>query len=495
MTRNLKLASCGVALLLALGIFAPRTEFTLDFPAPPAPSQSLPLPSIGPRQQSFNPFFRPFLFRLNDSPKLSGPERERQLQRQYREVVQGLHGRIPSVSLIQIDGMTVVAIDAIPFATVLPADLPDYSQRLSETRRHELEVLIAERWKYLIEVDLTREVYQRSPAVLALFPYLVGIFFGLSLIAHSLADWAARRLLHSPGWSFKAMIWLTFGCVSGLLHPSSRFLAEAALVGALKPVFLAVIFWALAQFVSAAGRFFLDRYAGAYISTHIESSGQLRQRVETLAQGGRFLISSLVTLLGIGLYLAALGVDLSKLFAGAGVAGLALGVVGKDILIDYFYGLNVLLDNQFNLGDFIETPVATGVVESFNLRTTRIREQNGSLSIVSNGRLTVIKNHSRDFANADIRVFLSLNAEVEKALSILVEEIARLHEEEPDQLEGSPTFAGVQSISVGVVQCRALVKTAPLRQWSIERILNQRVLERFQKEQIELASVAPLTRP
>ncbi|MFN8607536.1 MAG: mechanosensitive ion channel family protein [Vulcanimicrobiota bacterium] len=466
-------------------------------PAPaPAPLQpvaevasedpSLPLPRVGPRPRSLNPFDSPFLFRLGDSDKLSGLEREQLLQEQYQHVLEQLHGQLVPVAIQQEEAMTTLSIDGHPFATVLPADCPDYYNRLSDEGKKRLEYQLALRWKNLLEKDLNRETLRRTPEALATRPYLIvfSLFFCLAL--HALTDSLARRLLHSPGWAIKGFIWLTGLSFCLVVHPDLKPVAVPIINGGLRPVFFALLISALCQGLHRVGCLLLERYINAYVR-HGEGGAQRLQRVETLARGGRFLVGTVVTLLGVAWFAAALGIDLGKVFAGAGVAGLALGVVGKDILIDYFYGLNVLLDDQFNLGDFIETPVATGIVENFNLRTTRVRELDGGLSIVTNGKLTVIKNHSRDFANADFRIGVPYQADVRRALELIEDEVRLMAADSPDLMESSPMFKGVHELAESAVVLRALIKTAPLKQWHVTRELNQRILRRFQQEKMAIA--------
>ncbi|MBS2036111.1 mechanosensitive ion channel family protein [bacterium] len=478
----LSLICCLITMFSMPEVNHPRPVST---PSAETEDPSLPLPRIGPRARTLNPFDTPFLFRLGDSDKLTGLEREQQLLEQYQHILSQLDGRQVEVTVAQAEGMTTLDIDGHPFATVLQADCPDYYNRLTEAGKKKLEYQLAMRWKALLEKDLARESALRAPDSMATRPYLMFFVFFFSLALHALTDSLSRRFLHNPGWPVKGFIWLSCISFGLILHPDLKPLAIPIINGALRPVFFGLIISAVCQGLHRIGCLMLERYIDAYVR---QGEGARRQnRVETLARGGRFLVGTVVVLIGVGWFAAAVGVDLGKVFAGAGVAGLALGVVGKDILIDYFYGLNVMLDDQFNLGDFIETPVATGIVENFNLRTTRVRELDGGLSIVTNSKLTVIKNHSRDFANADFRIAVPYNADVKRALQLIADEIRRMSENAPELLEATPMFMGVHELGESAVTLRALVKTGPLKQWHVTRELNQRILERFQEENMDIA--------
>lgn len=479
--RNLILVVVGILGCTWTLAHFPKVSVSLEVPpaSPALQDRSLPLPPIGPRRRGLNPFDKPFLFQLGDSDKLKGLEREEILQTQYQQIVNGLTGSAPPVEVLQTEA-TTVSIGGIPFATVLASDAPEYYARLSEPSRRKLEQLIAEHWKRLLQLDLAKEAFQRSPGYSATHPYVASLLLFFFLGLHGMVDGFARRLLQTPGWSLKAFLWLCYLAVNVSMFPLLKPLAPVLINGALRPVFYFLLVWSVCQVAYRLGCFFLDSYTRAYALGH-------PQRVDTLVRGGRFLIATVVALMGSAWFAAALGVDLASLFAGAGVAGLALGVVGKDILVDYFYGINILADDQFSLGDFIETPVATGFVENFNLRTTRIRELDGGLSIVTNSKFTVIKNHSREFANADFRIGIAYGCSTARPLALICEEIALLFEENQGVLDPQPIFAGVQELADSSVVLRALVKTAPLQQWAVARLLNQRVLERFAQEGIEVA--------
>lgn len=486
--RNLLLIAIGVVGVMIAGSLAPEIEVKVGRPTLEVvqEDESLPLPPIGPRDEGFHPLSQPFLFKLESTDKVKGEERERQLQAQYRRILEGLHGQIPKVEVERIDGMTVVAIDGQSFATVLPADAPEYYSRLSDGRKKAVEEKIARRWKQLLDADLAEETVERSPESLARFPYTAAVFFFLGMIFHALADMFARKFLKSPGWSLKAFVWLACLSITALIHPTLKPLAITIIKGGLEPVFF---FLLIVSFCSVGYRVacrVLENYAKAYIAGHRNPSHHMQQRIDTMLQGGRFLIGTVVLIFGVAWFMSAIGIDLAKAFAGAGVAGVALGIVGKDILIDYFYGINILADDQFHLGDYIETPVATGTVEKFNLRTTRIRETDGGLSIVTNGKLTLIKNHSRDFGNVDFKVGVAYGSDTDRCFVLMGEELAKLAEEKPGIVQPEFIFTGVHELGVNGVVLRAMIRTAPLQQWGIRREFNRRILHRFEKEKIDI---------
>jgi small-conductance mechanosensitive channel len=83
------------------------------------------------------------------------------------------------------------------------------------------------------------------------------------------------------------------------------------------------------------------------------------------------------------------------LIAGAGIAGVALAFGTQSIVRDYLAGLFVVLEDQYGVGDEIDTGVATGTVEWVSLRMTRLRDADGVAWHVPNGEIKRVANFSQ----------------------------------------------------------------------------------------------------
>jgi small conductance mechanosensitive channel len=92
--------------------------------------------------------------------------------------------------------------------------------------------------------------------------------------------------------------------------------------------------------------------------------------------------------------LRAFNVDIAPILAGAGLAGLVLGFGAQNLLRDVLAGTFMILEDQFNVGDRIDTGFATGRVEAVTLRITTVRDEDGVLWHVPNGQVQRIANLS-----------------------------------------------------------------------------------------------------
>jgi small-conductance mechanosensitive channel len=119
-----------------------------------------------------------------------------------------------------------------------------------------------------------------------------------------------------------------------------------------------------------------------------------------------------------------LGVEITSLIAGLGIAGVAVGLAVQNILGDLFASLSIILDKPFVIGDFITVGELLGTVEKIGLKTTRVRSLTGEELVFSN----------TDLLQSRIRNYKTL-AERRVTFSFGV-----TYETSPAQLEGIPAM-------------------------------------------------------
>lgn len=94
-----------------------------------------------------------------------------------------------------------------------------------------------------------------------------------------------------------------------------------------------------------------------------------------------------------------LGVDITALVAGLGVAGIAVALALQSILGDLFASLSIVLDKPFVIGDFLIIDDYLGTVENIGLKTTRVRSLSGEQLVFANSDLlhSRLRNYGRMF--------------------------------------------------------------------------------------------------
>ena len=196
---------------------------------------------------------------------------------------------------------------------------------------------------------------------------------------------------------------------------------------------------------------------------------------------------TVVTLAAL-LLLGELGVHLGPLIAAIGIVGLALGFGAQRLVQDLLSGLFILLEDQFGVGDVVDTGEVIGTVEGVNLRLTRVRDVGGTLWHLPNGDIRRAGNFSHGWARAVVDVDIAYDTDVERATAV-IEAAANqlLHDDARGQgVTGAAEVWGVQDLGADGVRLRVAMPTAPAHQWAVERELRARIKAALDAEGLEI---------
>ena len=82
-----------------------------------------------------------------------------------------------------------------------------------------------------------------------------------------------------------------------------------------------------------------------------------------------------------------LGVPVSGLLTGAGVAGLAISLAAQSTLSSLIAGITLVLEHPFGIGDYIILISVEGTVEDISFRSTRIRNLDNVVITIENSKV------------------------------------------------------------------------------------------------------------
>lgn len=105
---------------------------------------------------------------------------------------------------------------------------------------------------------------------------------------------------------------------------------------------------------------------------------------------GRFfenIFRALVILLGGIMILDLLGVPVTGLLTGAGVAGLAISLAAQSTLSSLIAGITLVLEHPFGIGDYVVLSSYEGTVEDISFRSTRLRTPDNVVITVENSKI------------------------------------------------------------------------------------------------------------
>jgi small-conductance mechanosensitive channel len=225
-----------------------------------------------------------------------------------------------------------------------------------------------------------------------------------------------------------------------------------------------------------------ERAKGTVFDASPLLSERRHQRVETLGSVLRSVASFAVGLVAGSMLLSELGLDLTPIIASAGIIGVAVAFGAQNVVRDVLTGVFMLLEDQYGVGDVVDaftgTTTATGTVEAVTLRTTRLRDIDGTVWYVRNGEISRIGNRSQGWSRAVVDVPLALGTDVPAVRGVLVE-VARGLAAEPafsERVLEEPEVWGVESFAREGLVLRLTQKTSPMDRSAVERELRERVV-------------------
>ena len=132
--------------------------------------------------------------------------------------------------------------------------------------------------------------------------------------------------------------------------------------------------------------------------------------------------------------LVQLNFDIKAIIASLGIGGIAIALAAKDTLSNFFGSLNIITDNSFSQGDWIEAGNVEGTVVDIRMRTTRIRTFANAMITVPNAQLAnmSILNWSKRVIGRRIKMSLGMTYSCKMSdIENLVLDIREMLQEHP----------------------------------------------------------------
>lgn len=224
-----------------------------------------------------------------------------------------------------------------------------------------------------------------------------------------------------------------------------------------------------------------------------QDMSRTRQRTATMASILRSIAGFVIGTVVVLTILAQLGIPMGPLLASAGVGGVALGFGAQSLVKDFLAGISMIVEDQYGVGDFIDTGQVSGTVEEVGLRVTRLRDLSGMVWYVRNGEITRIGNHSQGWSTAMVDLPVSYDEDPTEAAHVLQQMVDAidLNEDWAHPLLERPTVLGVDSVVGATMTMRIMIKTAPNQQWAVQRELRLRGKDALAVAGIKGPSILP----
>jgi small conductance mechanosensitive channel len=214
-----------------------------------------------------------------------------------------------------------------------------------------------------------------------------------------------------------------------------------------------------------------------------------RQRAMTVSNLIMSATRYVVWTFAVIMVLAAVGLDIGPLLAGAGIAGLAIGFGAQTLVKDVISGIFLLFDDIIHVGDLVTYGSTTGTVEAISLRLIKVRKFDGELVMIPAGELRTFGNKSVGFARVIVPIGVSYEQDLDEileALDEIAQEWAAIPENKERMLEEKPVVQAVTELGDSAVTARIIVQVIPGEQFPAERELRARIKRRFDQRGIEI---------
>ncbi len=212
------------------------------------------------------------------------------------------------------------------------------------------------------------------------------------------------------------------------------------------------------------------------------------QRAKTMGTLLKSITSGIIAAIVVTMMLSAVGLNIGPILASAGILGVALGFGSQTLVKDFLSGIFMIFEDQYGVGDVVDMGEGlSGTIEAVSLRVTRMRDTNGTVWYVRNGELYRVGNMSQNWARAVLDVQVSAREDLTHVRRVLGDVIHDLWED--DDYDGvvieEPEIWGIEAMTPDAITLRVALKTAPMEQWRVARVLRARIKSRFDHEGIQ----------
>ncbi len=309
-----------------------------------------------------------------------------------------------------------------------------------------------------------------TPPSLAPLPALVGTLGGSS---------STTQVDQGGGWLYHLLTKLG-------VSPDTASTVTDLIVRPLGILVVVVAALVVARLGSRVIRRVLERVANK--AANRSGSTRAGARVATMSGVAANVWRFFVFVVAGAIVLGMLGINLTPLLASATIIGATLGFGAQQIVRDYFSGILMTMEDQYNVGDSVLVGGVTGVIEDVTMRLTRFRSVDGTLYVIPNGDIRLIGNLSRGWARAIVDLTLpgASAADLESVRRVITEAAHAVatdpgfaaHCTEP------PTLVGLQSADSTSITMRVMLLTIPSQRDPLTRALREATLTALAKARL-----------
>lgn len=231
-----------------------------------------------------------------------------------------------------------------------------------------------------------------------------------------------------------------------------------------------------------------EERAGSAIYKKDKIRGEwLMYRMLTLRRLAAQIFRSVLGAVVCFIILDIVGINIKPILAGIGIAGLGISLAAQNLIRDFINGILIIVEDQYNVNDWVSIGEFDGTVETFTLRVTRLRSLDGNLIIIPNSSIQHVVNYTKDWAYATVYVTIPYEENYVKAKEIMSEIADEIVKGGEPDIFPDPIINGITEYTQDGVKFRCRIKTAPGTQWAVSYRIREELLKRYNEAGIKFS--------
>lgn len=208
-----------------------------------------------------------------------------------------------------------------------------------------------------------------------------------------------------------------------------------------------------------------------------------KKRQVTIQKLIQNIIKYLIIIIVITTVLNLVGVNITSIVAGLGVASVILSLALKDMMQDILAGISIIFEDQFDVGDLVEINGFTGTIYDLGLKSTKIKSYENVIKIIANRTITEVTNYSKTSPNLVMDIPMSYDVKNEIADKV-VQNILKRIKKEINTINGEVELWGLNELADSHLNYRILIPVEKNSQFESKRKVNRIIKEEYDKANI-----------
>lgn len=250
---------------------------------------------------------------------------------------------------------------------------------------------------------------------------------------------------------------------------------------------------ALIQILAAVIIFFILKKLGHYLidlvfKGYMKDKHTVPNRLNTLYKLSKNSYHAILYFFLVYTILEVMGIPVGTLIASAGVVGLALSLGAQGFVSDIVNGFMILLEKQIDVGDVVELSGILGTVEDVNLKTTRVKDFDGTTHFIPNRSITIISNRSRSDMRVMIQIRLLPHTDLHFVRKVMEEVNAEMIPKQ-DEITIEPMEVSFVPIGTAQMAAQIIMYTKAGTEFAMRNLFYEKYVDALRQAGVKLPTI------